>query len=158
MSFVDPGARSARPRRAADAARPRRRGDRVNCFCCICSRPVMALSAPSQRGSMSAAGESGLRIVIATCAGGSTHRRGEVEIEALQRQALALGAEPTTDFAPWVLLGMKIDQCPHSAEGDMRARNEGQGLTHFGHWRKKFAVMHNAAFLVGSKSRVERNI
>jgi hypothetical protein len=53
----------------------------------------------------------------------------EAEIEALQRQALALGAEPTADFAPWVLLGVKIDQCPHSAEGDIRALNEGSGLT-----------------------------
>ena len=26
----------------------------------------------------------------------------------LQRQAAALGAEPTADFAPWVLLGVKI--------------------------------------------------
>jgi hypothetical protein len=49
----------------------------------------------------------------------------EAEIDVLQRQALALGAEPSADFAPWVLLGVKIDQCPHSAEGDMRALNEG---------------------------------
>ena len=35
----------ARPRRAADAARPRRRGDRISAkFCCDCSRPLMALS------------------------------------------------------------------------------------------------------------------
>jgi hypothetical protein len=26
------------------------------------------------------------------------------------------------------LLGVKIDQCPHSAEGDMRALNEGSGF------------------------------
>jgi hypothetical protein len=52
----------------------------------------------------------------------------EAEIEDLQRQALALGAEPTADFAPWVLLGVKIDQCPHSAEGDMRAPNEWSGF------------------------------
>ena len=34
-----------RPRRAAVAARPRRRGDRISCgaFCCICSRPLVAL-------------------------------------------------------------------------------------------------------------------
>jgi hypothetical protein len=32
----------------------------------------------------------------------------EAEFEALQRQALALGAEPTADFAPWVLLRVKI--------------------------------------------------
>jgi hypothetical protein len=51
-----------------------------------------------------------------------------VEIEALQRQALALGAEPTADVPPWVSLGVKIDQCPHSAEGDMRALNEGAGF------------------------------
>jgi hypothetical protein len=52
----------------------------------------------------------------------------DAEIDALQRQALALDAEPTADFAPWVLLGVKIDQCPHSAEGDMRALNEGSGF------------------------------
>jgi hypothetical protein len=32
----------------------------------------------------------------------------EAEIEELQRQALALGAEPTADVPPWVLLGVKI--------------------------------------------------
>ena len=32
----------------------------------------------------------------------------EAEIEVLRRQALALGAEPTADFPPWVLLGVKI--------------------------------------------------
>jgi hypothetical protein len=32
----------------------------------------------------------------------------EAEFEALQRQVLALGEEPTADFAPWVLLGVKI--------------------------------------------------
>ena len=53
----------------------------------------------------------------------------EAEFEALQRQALALGAEPSADVPLWVLLGVKIDQCPHSAEGDMWALNEGSGLT-----------------------------
>jgi hypothetical protein len=52
----------------------------------------------------------------------------EAEIDALQRQALALGAEPTADVPAWVLLGVKIDQCPHSAEGDMRALNKGLGF------------------------------
>ena len=33
----------AGPRNSADAARPRRRGDRVERFCCTCSRQVMAL-------------------------------------------------------------------------------------------------------------------
>jgi putative tryptophan/tyrosine transport system substrate-binding protein len=55
----------------------------------------------------------------------------DAEIDALQRQALALGAEPTADFAPWVLLGVKIDQCPHSAEGDMQALNEGAGFDRY---------------------------
>ena len=32
----------------------------------------------------------------------------EAEFEALQRQALALGAEPSADAPPWVLLGVKI--------------------------------------------------
>jgi hypothetical protein len=29
----------------------------------------------------------------------------EAKVDALQRQALALGAEPTADVPPWVLLG-----------------------------------------------------
>jgi len=62
------------------------------------------------------------------CEEGQSIAKLEAEIEALQRQALALGAEPTADFAPWVLLGVKIDQCPHSAEGDMRALNEESGF------------------------------
>jgi hypothetical protein len=32
----------------------------------------------------------------------------EAEFEALQRQALALGAEPSTDVPPWILLGVKV--------------------------------------------------
>jgi hypothetical protein len=72
---------------------------------------------------MSAAGESRLCIVIATCGEGQRIAELEAEIEDLQRQALALGAEPTADFAPWVLLGVKIDQCPHSAEGDECGRD-----------------------------------
>jgi hypothetical protein len=32
----------------------------------------------------------------------------DAEIDALQRQALAPGAEPTADVPPWVLLGVKI--------------------------------------------------
>ena len=78
---------------------------------------------------MSAAGESRLCIVIATVVReGQRIAELEAEFEALQRQALALGAEPTADVSPWVLLGVKIDQCPHSAEGDMRALNEGAGF------------------------------
>jgi hypothetical protein len=46
---------------------------------------------------MSAAGESAPCIVIATCAGGQRIAALDAEIEALQRQALALGAEPTAD-------------------------------------------------------------
>ena len=38
----------------------------------------------------------------------------EAEIDALQRQATALGAQPTADVPPWVLLGVKI------ADGDHR--------------------------------------
>jgi hypothetical protein len=52
----------------------------------------------------------------------------EAQIDAFQREAVALGAEPSADVPPWVLLGVKIDQCPHSAEGDMRALNEGAGF------------------------------
>jgi hypothetical protein len=32
----------------------------------------------------------------------------DAEIDALQRQALALGAEPTAGVPPWVLLGVEI--------------------------------------------------
>jgi hypothetical protein len=52
----------------------------------------------------------------------------EAEIDALQRQSLALSAEPIADVPARVLLGVKIDQCPHSAERDMRALNEGAGF------------------------------
>jgi hypothetical protein len=39
----------------------------------------------------------------------------EAKIDALQAAGLGIGAEPTA-------------QCPHSAEGDMRALNEGAGF------------------------------
>jgi hypothetical protein len=52
----------------------------------------------------------------------------DAQVDAPERQAVALGAEPTADVPPWVLLGVKIDQCPHSAEADTRARNEGSGF------------------------------
>jgi hypothetical protein len=70
--------------------------------------PEVAHCSQSQCGGMSAAGESRLCIVIATCAGGSAHRRARAEIDALQRQALALDAEPSADVPPWVLLGVRI--------------------------------------------------
>jgi hypothetical protein len=57
---------------------------------------------------MSAAGESGLRIVIATRAEGQRIAELDAEIDALRRQALALGAEPIADVQPWTLLGLKI--------------------------------------------------
>jgi hypothetical protein len=61
------------------------------------------IAAHSQSGSMSAAGESRLCIVIATVVReGQRIAELEAEIEALQRQALALGAEPTADVPPWV--------------------------------------------------------
>jgi hypothetical protein len=82
---------------------------------------------PSGCGGMSAAGESRLCIVIAKCAGGSAHRRagGRVRGAAASGPCAGRGA---ADVPPWVLLGVKIDQCPHSAEGDMRALNEGSGF------------------------------
>ena len=43
-----PDRQDARPRRAADVARPRRRGDRIAVqFCCDCSQPLMARSCRS---------------------------------------------------------------------------------------------------------------
>jgi hypothetical protein len=57
---------------------------------------------------MSAAGESGLRIVIATCAGGQRIAELEAKIDALQREAGAVGAVPTADVPPSLLLGVKI--------------------------------------------------
>jgi hypothetical protein len=42
----------------------------------------------------------------------------EVEIDALQRQALALGPEPTADFAPWVFT--QGEDRPMSAFGGRR--------------------------------------
>ena len=38
----------------------------------------------------------------------------EAEIDGLQREALALGAEPTADFPPWVILGVKIAAAPRA--------------------------------------------
>jgi hypothetical protein len=32
----------------------------------------------------------------------------DAQVDALQRQALALGAEPTADFPPWILLRVKV--------------------------------------------------
>ena len=32
----------------------------------------------------------------------------EAEIDAFQREAVALGAEPSADVPPWVLLGVEI--------------------------------------------------
>jgi hypothetical protein len=32
----------------------------------------------------------------------------EAEVDALQRQALALGEQPTADVPPWLLLGLRI--------------------------------------------------
>jgi hypothetical protein len=48
----------------------------------------------------------------------------EAEIEELQRQALVLGAEPSADFAPWVLLGVK----PAVAATTPRSCNPAQGM------------------------------
>jgi hypothetical protein len=36
----------------------------------------------------------------------------DAEVDALQRQALALGAEPTADVPPWALLGVRIAARP----------------------------------------------
>jgi hypothetical protein len=79
---------------------------------------------------MSAAGESGLCIVIATL------RQGQ-RIAGLDDMLVETTPEPlAVALAP--LLGRRgrsqcecycsRDQCPHSAEGDMRALNEGTGF------------------------------
>src|SRR5215469_14682414 len=57
---------------------------------------------------MSAAGEGGLRTAIATRAGGSALRRAGVSL--LERR------------------GRRTWQCPRSAEGDVRALNDGAGF------------------------------
>jgi hypothetical protein len=54
----------------------------------------------------------------------------DAEVDALQRQALALGAVRVSRHRCLTAL---VDQCPNSAEGDIRALNEGSGLTHIGH-------------------------
>ena len=51
----------------------------------------------------------------------------------LQREAVALGAEPTAYFAPWVLLGVKIAARRERAHAlfswtNVRTLNEGAGL------------------------------
>jgi hypothetical protein len=52
------------------------------------------------------------------CEEGQSIAELEAEIEALQRQALALGAEPTADFAPWVFT--QGEDRPMSAFGGRR--------------------------------------
>jgi hypothetical protein len=43
-----------------------------------------------------------------TCGGVSASHELEAKIEALRRQAVALGAEPSTDVPPWGSLGVRI--------------------------------------------------
>jgi hypothetical protein len=57
---------------------------------------------------MSAAGESGLASSSQHVREGQRIAELEAEIEALRRQVMALGAEPSTDAPPWVLLGVKV--------------------------------------------------
>jgi hypothetical protein len=58
---------------------------------------------------MSAAGESGLRIVYMS---GEGQRMAELEAGiAMCCCGPAVGAEPTADFPPWVLLRVKIAAC-----------------------------------------------
>jgi hypothetical protein len=63
-------------------------------FAAIAHSRFFHIAAQSQRGGMSAAGESRLCIVIATCAGSERITEVKAKIEARQRQALALGAQP----------------------------------------------------------------
>jgi hypothetical protein len=79
------------------------------------------IAAQSQSGGMSAAGESGRSIVIATVV-----RKGQ-SIAELRPRSMRCSVRPLRwarsqppTSRRWVLLGVKIDQCPHSAEGDMR--------------------------------------
>jgi hypothetical protein len=86
----------------------------------------------SQCGGMSAAGESGLRIVTATCAGGSAHSPRWTTCSSKQSPKLWASrarSPPLTGAAG------EHGNVLHSAERDMRALNEGPGLTQLGHCR-----------------------
>jgi len=61
---------------------------------------------------MSADGESRLRVVVVTCSGASAHRR-------VGRQPRRKA--PRARSPPLERRGRRTWQCPHSAEGDMRA-------------------------------------
>jgi hypothetical protein len=45
----------------------------------------------------------------------------DAEVDAPRRQALALGAEPTADFPPWVLLGVKVTARRERAASRLRS-------------------------------------
>ncbi len=60
------------------------------------------------------------------CEEGQSIAELEAEIEALQRQALALGAEPTADFAPWVFT--QGEDRPMSAFGGRRHAGAERGV------------------------------
>jgi hypothetical protein len=73
----------------------------------------------------------------------------EAEIDTLQRQAQAFGAEPTADFAPWVFT--RGEDRPTSAFGGRRhagAERGGKVWTHLRHGRlKTFAAQkHRSSF------------
>jgi hypothetical protein len=88
------------------------------CVAAIAHVGLWHIAAQSKSAAMSAAGESGIRIVIATRAGASAHRRAGRGDSALS--------------LCWAVSGRRTWRCPHSAEGDMRALNEGAGLTQSG--------------------------
>ena len=94
---------------------------------------------------MFAAGESGPCIVIATYAGGQRIAALDAQVDALQRAGSWRWARsPTYELS---LACYSVDwRCPYSAEGDMRALNEGQGLTPIGlreHSRDLSALVTN---------------
>jgi hypothetical protein len=62
------------------------------------------------------------------CGEGQSIAELEAKFEALQRQALALGRGANRRLRAVDFTRGKIDQCPHSAEGDMRALNEESGF------------------------------
>jgi hypothetical protein len=95
------------------------------------------IAAQSQCGGMSAAGESGPRIVIATCAGGQRMhaRRNNPNVWPV---ALALLL---------VRRGRRTWRCPHSA--DMRALSEGAGFDPSLHFGGQFCCDAQRCPLVG---------
>jgi hypothetical protein len=104
-----PDRQGPRPPNPAGPVRPRRRGDRIErLLCCDCTQPVLAHGCPEP-----------MRRHVRSWRKRTSHRH--------RNTCGSVSASPCSSS----LLerrGRRTWQCPHSAEGDMRALNEGSGF------------------------------